>query len=83
MGYLSHVVLLLVVQMVVTEVYTIIDMSLRNQVNVKPSTYSNSCYVAYLHKLTFCFDFHVMRQPVLRRVAYYWLHLSLGGRASN
>ena len=78
LGHLSHVTLLQVVQMfVITEVYTIIDISLHNQVNVKRSRYSNSCYVAYLQELTFCFNVHVMKQPVLRRVAYCYLPMSI------
>jgi hypothetical protein len=32
--------------------YKIIDVSLQDQVNIKWSAYSNTCYVAYLHELT-------------------------------
>ena len=55
--------------------YTITDMSFQKQVNVKRNTYSNSCYVDYLHELTFSFYIHVIKHPVLRRVAYYCLPL--------
>jgi hypothetical protein len=45
---------------IVAKVYSIMDMSLHAQVNIKQSKYSNSCYVDYLHKFTFSFDVYVM-----------------------
>jgi hypothetical protein len=58
LGHLLHVTLLQIVQMViVTEVYTSIDMSLHNQVNFKQSSYFNSGFEAYLHELTFSLTF--------------------------
>jgi hypothetical protein len=35
--------------------------------------------VAYLHQLSFCFNIHVMKQPVLRRVTYCCLPLTIEG----
>jgi hypothetical protein len=55
----------------------IIDMSLDNQVNVKWNMYFNSWYVAYLFEFTFCYCVHVMKQPVLKRLAYCCLSLSI------
>jgi hypothetical protein len=78
LGQLSHVTLLQVVQMVViTEVYTIIYMSLLIQFKVKQIVYSKSCSAAYLLESTICFDAHLMKQLVLRRVACCCLLLSI------
>jgi hypothetical protein len=48
--------------------YTIIDISLHDQVNIKGSAYSNNCYRLYVN---------VIKQPVLRSMAYCCLLLSI------
>jgi hypothetical protein len=55
---------------VITEVFSIINMYYINQFKIKQSMYTNSCCVVFLYKFTLCCDFHVMKQPVLRKVVY-------------